>query len=104
MIQKFKKLSKIKRICFLSLTVAVLVLATFLFIRPVFVKKSQAKDNLVQIANSDLVAHYIFDDCTATDSSGNGYNGIINGATCVASPIGGKAMSFDGTELRLPAL
>src|SRR3989338_10016488 len=33
--------------------------------------------------DSNLVAHYTFDDGTATDSSGNGNNGTVNGAVAV---------------------
>jgi hypothetical protein len=43
------------------------------------------------------VAHYTFDDCTARDLSGHGYDGVIHGApTCVSGPRGG-ALRFNGT-------
>lgn len=52
------------------------------------------------LANVDtgLVAHWDFDDCTATDSSGNGHNGVIYGAPkCVTGIYGnGKALQFNG--------
>lgn len=47
-----------------------------------------------------LVAHYTFDDIsgsTAPDSSGNGNNGTINGASTVAGKSG-SALSFDGDD------
>ena len=48
--------------------------------------------------DSNLVAHYTFDDGTATDSSGNGNNGTVNGAVAVEGKIGSGAMSFDGVD------
>ncbi len=45
-----------------------------------------------------LVALYTFDDGTATDFSGSGNNGTINGATAVAGKVGAKALSFDGND------
>lgn len=41
--------------------------------------------------NSGLIAHYTFDDCTAKDLSGNGYDGLIhwrNSRNCVAGARG----------------
>ena len=48
-------------------------------------------------AGSGLVAHYTFDDGTATDNSGNGNNGTVNGATYVDGKAG-QALSFDGDD------
>ena len=49
-------------------------------------------------SGSGLVAHYTFDDGTASDSSGNGNNGTVNGATAVVGKVGSGAMSFDGVD------
>ncbi len=56
-------------------------------------------NNLAQVsgAGSGLVTHYTFDDGTATDSSGNGKNAVINGASQTSGAIGG-ALQFDGTD------
>jgi hypothetical protein len=47
---------------------------------------------------SGLVAHYTFDDGTATDLSGNGNNGSVSGATLTSGKVGSGAMSFDGVD------
>jgi len=44
-----------------------------------------------------LVGYWSFDDGTATDQSGNGNNGIINGAT-TTSGVSNGALQFDGTN------
>src|SRR3989344_5052527 len=49
-------------------------------------------------SGSGLVAHYTFDDGTASDSSGNSNNGTVNGATAVVGKVGSGAMSFDGVD------
>jgi hypothetical protein len=46
--------------------------------------------------NSSLVAHYTFDDGTATDASGKGNNGTVNGAAQTTGKVGGGALQFDG--------
>jgi len=51
----------------------------------------------VPSVNDGLMAYWSFDDGTATDLSGNGYNGTIYGATPVAGVKGG-ALSFDGVN------
>jgi hypothetical protein len=43
-----------------------------------------------------LVAQYSFDDCTATDNSGNGHDGTINGNPQCVDGVKGKAFSFSG--------
>lgn len=49
-------------------------------------------------STSGLVAHWSFDDCTATDVSGNGHDGTsINNPVCVDSVIG-KGLQFNGTS------
>lgn len=44
-----------------------------------------------------LAGYWSFDDCTATDSSGNNNNGVITGATCVDGKIN-KALNFNGNS------
>ena len=44
-----------------------------------------------------LVAHWSFDDCRATDNSGNGHNGTLNGNPQCVDGVKGKAFSFDGS-------
>lgn len=46
---------------------------------------------------SGLVAHWSFDDCTAKDVSGNGHDGVINGASC-NSGIKSNAFNFNGVN------
>ena len=48
--------------------------------------------------NSSLVAHYTFDDGTATDASGKGNNGTVNGAVQTTGKVGGGALKFDGID------
>jgi len=51
-------------------------------------------------SDTSLVGYWQFDEgsgTTATDSSGNGNNGTINGATWVDGKLG-KALSFDGID------
>jgi hypothetical protein len=53
-----------------------------------------------------LVAHYLFNG-NADDETGNGFNGIIDGATPAADKFGNiqKALSFDGNDfVRIPDL
>jgi hypothetical protein len=47
--------------------------------------------------NSSLVAHYTFDDGTATDSSGKGNNGSFVGSPTAATGIIGGALQFNGS-------
>lgn len=51
-------------------------------------------------ANADLkdglVAHWSFDDCRATDNSGNGHDGTLGGNPQCVDGVKGKAFSFDG--------
>jgi len=44
-----------------------------------------------------LVGYWSFDDGTATDNSGNGHTGVINGASVVSGVIN-QALFFDGTD------
>ncbi|KJV05008.1 LamG domain-containing protein [Methylocucumis oryzae] len=48
--------------------------------------------------STGLVAHYRFDDCSATDSSGNEHNGVIHGAPKCAAGVNGKGLQFNGTD------
>ena len=45
-----------------------------------------------------LVAHWSFDDCRATDNSGNGHDGTLNGNPQCVDGVKGKAFSFDGSK------
>ncbi|GAB6139854.1 hypothetical protein JCM14076_05830 [Methylosoma difficile] len=45
-----------------------------------------------------LAAHYTFDNCQATDSSGNGNNGTITGKLKCINGIDNKALLFDGAS------
>ncbi|MDD5215939.1 MAG: hypothetical protein PHQ03_10435 [Methylococcales bacterium] len=53
-------------------------------------------------ANADLkdglVAHWSFDDCRATDNSGNGHDGTLGGNPQCIEGIKGKAFSSDGVK------
>jgi len=42
-----------------------------------------------------LLAHWSFDDCTAKDSSGNGYSGIVHGRPVCTDGVRGKALAFN---------
>lgn len=44
-----------------------------------------------------LIAHWTFDDGTGTDVTGNGNNGVVNGAVPAAGQVGG-ALEFDGVN------
>lgn len=48
--------------------------------------------------NTGLVAHWSFDDCTAKDVSGHGYDGIINGNPQCVDSIAGKGLLLNGTS------
>ena len=43
-----------------------------------------------------LVAYWSFDNCDATDDSGNGYDGLINGSPKCVDGVKGKAFKFSG--------
>ena len=49
-------------------------------------------------SDSHLIAHYTFDDDTATDSSGNGNDGVVNGPVLTAGKVGAGALAFDGSN------
>ncbi len=51
--------------------------------------------------NDGLLAHWKFDQCDASDASGNGHGGLINGPVCVASEISLNAFEFDGIDDRI---
>jgi len=55
--------------------------------------------------NNGLVAYWSFDDGTATDNSGNGHNGAINGNPLYVAGVKGKALRFDGIDdyVEIPA-
>lgn len=48
--------------------------------------------------SNGLIANWSFDDCTATDSSGNGNNGVINGNVSCEPGKKGQAMIFNGVN------
>jgi hypothetical protein len=48
-------------------------------------------------ASSEIWGSYNFDDCTATDSSGNGRHGVIHGTTCL-DINGGKYLQFNNAN------
>ncbi len=47
-------------------------------------------------AHGELVGNWTFDDCGATDASGNGHDGTIHGIPVCVDRAGGKALEFDG--------
>jgi len=51
-----------------------------------------------------LVAHYTFDNADATDATGNGHDGLVNGATWDGAGVLGGAFAFDGVNdvIRIP--
>ena len=57
----------------------------------------QSQTAAVSDFSSNLILHYTFDGGTASDSSGNGRNGTVEGATATTGKIGG-ALSFDGVD------
>lgn len=48
--------------------------------------------------NSGLIAHWSFDDCKATDSSGNRHHGAIKGKPKCIIGVKGKALQFNGVS------
>jgi len=48
--------------------------------------------------NTGLMAHYTFDNCQATDSSGNNNNGTITGTLQCVKGMNNKALLFDGAS------
>lgn len=46
--------------------------------------------------NTGLVGYWSFDDCTATDNSGHGYNGSINGTASCVDGASGKGFKYQG--------
>ncbi len=45
-----------------------------------------------------LVGHWTFDDATASDASGNGNDGVVNGALPSPGQVGAGAFDFDGSN------
>lgn len=54
--------------------------------------------NKSQASGHGLIAHWQFDDGTATDITGNGNDGTVNGASPFAGKIGAGALEFDGNN------
>ena len=46
--------------------------------------------------NTGLVGYWSFDDCTATDNSGHGYHGSINGTASCVDGASGKGFKYQG--------
>jgi prepilin-type N-terminal cleavage/methylation domain-containing protein len=69
-------------------------------------KSLEFSSSIQNALGSEAVGIWNFDDCAATDSSGNGNNGAINGASCVndtpqkvvGSGQGKNALTFNGTS------
>ena len=60
-------------------------------------KKAMEFSHVVRVSlGADLTAEYRLNDGTATDSSGNGYNGTLVGNTVSDDGIFGSALRFDG--------
>jgi len=94
----------------ISLTILVILISFFiigiLYSNQIseITKSISPHNQLAQVPSLDngLVAHYTFDDGTATDSSGNNNNGTLqNGPTPVAGNVGSGAMGFDGIDDRI---
>ncbi len=47
---------------------------------------------------TDLIGQWRFDDGTATDSSGSGNHGVVNGAVPAIAKIGAGSLDFDGID------
>ncbi|MFI3158581.1 MAG: LamG domain-containing protein [Methylococcaceae bacterium] len=55
--------------------------------------------------NTGIIAHWDFNDCTAKDITGSGYDGTIDGPVQCVNGINGKALSFVSTgAVHVPAL
>jgi hypothetical protein len=66
-----------------------LILVAFVLLLPVLVQAD---------LTSGLVAHWSFDNCDATDDSGNGHNGTIYGSPQCVDSVQGKALRFNGYD------
>jgi hypothetical protein len=53
--------------------------------------------------DESLVAYWSFDDSTARDYSGNGYNGIIKNSPSPAPGLRGSCFYFHGKNTQIPA-
>lgn len=96
MLSRSKHLMLIPVIIIIISAVLIYSLA-IIFISYVIIKPYDAQA-AVSDFDSSLVAHYTFDDGTATDSSGQGNNGtLVNGPTTVVGQIG-QALLFDGSD------
>ncbi len=74
-----------RKYAFASIVAAVVVATTLVF-------------TLSSEATGTLIGHWTFDDGTATDISGNGNNGVVNGAILAAGKVGVGSLNFDGTD------
>jgi fibronectin type 3 domain-containing protein len=88
----------------LSLCVSTLFLTAVLASAFVGILINQPGPSRVQASSSGLVASYSFNEgsgTTVTDSSGNGNNGTISGATWTTAGKYGSALSFNGSSSRV---
>lgn len=74
-----------RKYAFASIVAAVVVATTLVF-------------TLSSEATGTLIGHWTFDDGLAADSSGNGNNGVVNGAVLAAGKVGVGSLDFDGVD------
>ncbi len=74
-----------RKYAFASIVAAVVVATTLVF-------------TLSSEATGTLIGHWTFDDGLAADISGNGNNGVVNGAILAAGKVGAGSLNFDGTD------
>jgi prepilin-type N-terminal cleavage/methylation domain-containing protein len=108
--------SKIKSFTLIELLVVISIIGLLSSIVLVATKGSREKARIAKILETSQTIHtslgseavgvWDFDNCTASDSSGYGNNGTINGATCssdtpysaIGQGTGKNSMSFDGSN------
>ncbi|ROL55985.1 LamG domain-containing protein, partial [Bacteroidetes/Chlorobi group bacterium Naka2016] len=59
--------------------------------------------NIDSLLSQDLLAHWSFDDGTARDVTGNGYDGILVNNPTVVQGVAGNALHFQGKGYYIPA-
>lgn len=57
-----------------------------------------AREGEIPQAERKLLIYYPFDDCTAKDASGNGYDGTVVGAPPCVGGVKGKALYFNASD------
>jgi len=74
------------------------------FFVPVTRNYSEVSDNLTeqdftrQTIYHGLLGYWNFDNCDATDNSGNGFDGIVHSEPNCVDGVRGKGLKFDGTD------